>query len=195
MITIGLAERDGTLTAVAVDPAGRPSGLFTTDATVDGVAEMTAWIGSYRPCRFVIDDAASGLNTVEQELHRRGEQVVGIPLVRVAEEIARSPSAQDPAACVARALLRQEGVPAKHLAFALRARTVESRVYEHGEASLWSSADASDNRIVISWRPTAQPDAQPLYFLPDSHAGGPWDWFATIADPAPGSSRFAYRPH
>ena len=122
MIVIGIDPHMKTHTAVAVDAAsGRTLAEKTVSSDARGHEELLLWaraLGSER-C-FAVEDCRHVSGRLERHLLPRGERLVRVPpkLMARARSSARTYGKSDPidAACVARAALREPGLPEAHLA-------------------------------------------------------------------------------
>lgn len=117
MIVIGIDPHMKTHTAVAVDCATGES-LGTRTVTGDGVGhdELLVWARGLGPERyFAIEDCRHVSGRLERYLLGHGERVVRVPpkMMAGARSSARTYGKSDPidAACVARAALREPGLP------------------------------------------------------------------------------------
>lgn len=117
MIVIGIDPHMKTHTAVAVDSVtGRSLGTRTVSGDGPGHEGLLAWARSLGPDRcFAIEDCRHVSGRLERHLLPRGEHVVRIPpkMMAGARSSARTYGKSDPidAACVARAALREPGLP------------------------------------------------------------------------------------
>ena len=122
MIVIGIDPHMKTHTAVALDAAtGRGLAELTVTCDDRGHDELLAWARSLSADRyFAIEDCRHVSGRLERHLLPRGERVVRVPpkMMAGARHSARSYGKSDPidAACVARAALREPGLPEASLA-------------------------------------------------------------------------------
>jgi transposase len=117
MIVIGIDPHMKTHTAVALDAAiGRSIGERTVNSSEAGHDELLRWARSLGPDRyFAIEDCRHVSGRLERFLLPRDERVVRVPpkMMAGARHSARTYGKSDPidAACVARAALREPGLP------------------------------------------------------------------------------------
>ena len=117
MIVIGIDPHMKTHTAVAVDSVtGASVGERTVNSDGAGHDELLAWARSLGAERyFAIEDCRHVSGRLERHLLPHGERVVRVPpkLMAGARDSARTHGKSDPidAACVARAALREPGLP------------------------------------------------------------------------------------
>jgi transposase len=117
MIVIGIDPHMKTHTAVALDiVTGRSIGERTVTGDARGHDELLAWARGLDPDRyFAIEDCRHVSGRLERHLLPRGERVVRVPpkMMAGARSSARTHGKSDPidAACVARAALREPGLP------------------------------------------------------------------------------------
>lgn len=117
MIVVGIDPHMKTHTAVALDAAtGRSLGTRTVSCNDRGHDELLAWARSLGPERFfAIEDCRHVSGRLERHLLPRGERVLRVPpkMMAGARLSARAWGKSDPidAACVARAALREPGLP------------------------------------------------------------------------------------
>jgi transposase len=122
MIVIGIDPHMKTHTAVALDAAtGRSVAELTVTCDDRGHDGLLAWARSLSDDRyFAIEDCRHVSGRLERHLLPRGERVVRVPpkMMAGARHSARSYGKSDPidAACVARAALREPGLPEACLA-------------------------------------------------------------------------------
>lgn len=122
MIVIGIDPHMKTHTAVALDAAtGRTIAERTVPTDEDGHDALLVWARSLSDDRyFAIEDCRHVSGRLERHLLPRGERVVRVPpkMMAGARHSARSHGKSDPidAACVARAALREPGLPEACLA-------------------------------------------------------------------------------
>ncbi|MDA3935693.1 MAG: transposase, partial [Actinomycetota bacterium] len=117
MIVIGIDPHMKTHTAVALDTVtGRSVGERTVNSSEAGHDELLRWARNLGPDRhFAIEDCRHVSGRLERFLLPRGERVVRVPpkMMAGARHSARTYGKSDPidAACVARAALREPGLP------------------------------------------------------------------------------------
>lgn len=117
MIVVGIDPHMKTHTAVAVNSVtGASLGTRTVAGDSTGHDELLAWARSLGPERyFAIEDCRHVSGRLERYLLPRGERVVRVPpkMMAGARSSARTYGKSDPidAACVARAALREPGLP------------------------------------------------------------------------------------
>jgi transposase len=117
MIVIGIDPHMKSHTAAALDAAtGRSIAERTVACSDDGHDELVAWARSLPGDHyFAIEDCRHVSGRLERHLLPRGERVVRVPpkMMAGARHSARSYGKSDPidAACVARAALREPGLP------------------------------------------------------------------------------------
>ena len=122
MIVIGIDPHMKTHTAVALDAAtGRTIAEKTVATDEDGHDALLAWARSLPGDHyFAVEDCRHVSGRLERHLLPRGERVVRVPpkMMAGARHSARSYGKSDPidAACVARAALREPGLPEACLA-------------------------------------------------------------------------------
>ncbi len=121
MIVVGIDPHMKTHTAVAIDAAtGRSLAETTVAASDKGHDELLTWARRLSGDRyFAIEDCRHVSGRLERHLLPRGERVVRVPpkMMAGARHSARCYGKSDPidAACVARAALREPGLPAASL--------------------------------------------------------------------------------
>lgn len=121
MIVIGIDPHMKTHTAVALDAAtGRSIGERTVNSSEAGHDELLRWARSLDPDRyFAIEDCRHVSGRLERHLLPHGERVVRVPpkMMAGARHSARTYGKSDPidAQCVARAALREPGLPEAYL--------------------------------------------------------------------------------
>jgi transposase len=121
VITIGIDPHKHSHTAVALDDAtGELLGTTTVATDQDGHTRLIDWARELSgERRFAVEDCRHVSGRLERELIARGERVVRVPpkLMAGARRSAREFGKSDPidAAAVARAALREPGLPAAHL--------------------------------------------------------------------------------
>jgi transposase len=117
MIVIGIDPHMKTHTAVAVDSAtGRSIGTLTVTSDEPGHDRLITWARGLGPDRlFAVEDCRHVSGRLERHLLPHGEHVVRVPpkMMAGARDSARTHGKSDPidAACVARAALREPGLP------------------------------------------------------------------------------------
>lgn len=117
MIVIGIDPHMKTHTAVALDAmSGAAVGELTVAAGSAGSAELLAWAREFAGERsFAVEDCRHVSGSLERALLEGGERVVRVPpkMMAGARRSARCHGKSDPidAACVARAFLREPGLP------------------------------------------------------------------------------------
>jgi transposase len=117
MIVIGIDPHMKTHTAVAVDSVtGSSLGTRTVSGDTPGHDELLAWArGLGQERYFAIEDCRHVSGRLERHLLPHGERVVRVPpkMMAGARDSARTYGKSDPidAACVARAALREPGLP------------------------------------------------------------------------------------
>lgn len=122
MIVIGIDPHMKTHTAVALDAAtGAVSGDLTVGCDGAGHDRLVSWARGFGEERtFAIEDCRHVSGRLERYLLGRGERVLRVPPKMMAgvRASARSYGKSDPidAACVARAALREPGLPVAELA-------------------------------------------------------------------------------
>ena len=121
MIVVGIDPHMKTHTAVAIDAVtGASVGERTVGSDPAGHDELLAWARSLGPDRyFAIEDCRHVSGRLERHLLPRGERVVRVPpkMMAGARSSARTYGKSDPidATCVARAALREPGLPEARL--------------------------------------------------------------------------------
>ena len=122
MIVIGIDPHMKTHTAVAIDTVtGASVGVCTVNSDGAGHDELLTWARGLDAERcFAIEDCRHVSGRLERHLLPRGERVVRVPpkMMAGARDSARTYGKSDPidAACVARAALREPGLPEASLA-------------------------------------------------------------------------------
>ena len=117
MIVVGIDPHMKTHTAVAIDVVtGASVGVCTVNSDGPGHDELLTWArGLDADRRFAIEDCRHVSGRLERHLLPRGESVVRVPpkMMAGARDSARTYGKSDPidAACVARAALREPGLP------------------------------------------------------------------------------------
>lgn len=118
MVVVGADVHKRTHTFVAVDEAGRELGHKTFEATTGGHQAAVMWARErFGPqLRWAVEDCRHLSARLERDLLTAGQPVVRVPPKMMAEQrrIARTRGKSDPidAAAVARAALREPGLPA-----------------------------------------------------------------------------------
>jgi transposase len=118
MVVVGADVHKRTHTFVAVDQVGRELGTKTFEATTDGHQAAVMWARErFGPgLRWAVEDCRHLSARLERDLLGAGQAVVRVPPKMMAEQrrTARTRGKSDPidAAAVARAALREPGLPA-----------------------------------------------------------------------------------
>jgi transposase len=118
MVVVGADVHKRTHTFVAVDEVGRELGHKTFEATTPGHQAAVMWARERfgTDLRWAIEDCRDLSARLERDLLTAGQRVVRVPPKMMAEQrrIARTRGKSDPigAAAVARAALREPGLPA-----------------------------------------------------------------------------------
>jgi len=120
MVVIGIDAHKRTHTAVAVDAFGVERGVRTVLATTTGHLELIRWADELGPeRRFAVEDCRHLTRRLERDLLGAGETIVRVPpkLMAIERRVARTRGKSDPidALAVARAALREPGLPTAHL--------------------------------------------------------------------------------
>ena len=119
MVTLGVDAHKRSHTIVAADEQGRQVGQVTVRATPEGHLRGLGWAGQWAQRQWAIEDCRHLSRRLERELLAAGEQLVRVPpkLMAAARRGARTPGKSDPidALAVARAALREPGLPVAHL--------------------------------------------------------------------------------
>ena len=119
MITVGSDSHKQTHTFVAVDGNGRVLANKTVKATPTGHLEALRWAQQWPERTWAVEDCRHLSRRLEADLVRAGERVLRVPpkLMAGARRSARERGKSDPidAAAVARAALREPGLPEAHL--------------------------------------------------------------------------------
>jgi transposase len=79
VITIGIDPHKASLTAVAVDAAGRPLGHRRLLMNVGTLSQLMAWASSWPARRFAVEGAYGLGRPIAQQLAAAGEQVLDVP--------------------------------------------------------------------------------------------------------------------
>jgi transposase len=120
MVVIGIDAHKRTHTAVAVDGFGVERGVRTVLATTAGHLELIRWADELGPeRRFAVEDCRHLTRRLERDLLCAGETILRVPpkMMAIERRIARTRGKSDPidALAVARAALREPGLPTAHL--------------------------------------------------------------------------------
>ncbi len=119
MVTLGVDAHKASHTIVAVDGNGRQVGTTTVKATSPGHLVALQWAGRFGERCWALEDCRHLTRRLERELVAAGERVIRVPpkLMAGARRGARTPGKSDPidALAVARAALREPGLPMAHL--------------------------------------------------------------------------------
>jgi transposase len=119
MVVLGVDPHKKTHTVVAVDDAGRQLSMLTVPATTAGHLRLFRWAARYRSRRWAVEDGRHVAGRLLRWLIGAGEHVTCVPtkLMAGARAGARTRGKSDPidALAVARAALREPGLPAAHL--------------------------------------------------------------------------------
>jgi transposase len=121
MVVLGIDAHKRTHTVVAVDAAGRQLGVRVTKATSTAAhLDLLRWAGQFGSDRvWAVEDCRHLSRRLEADLLAAGEQIVRVPpkLMAHARDAARTYGKSDPidALAVARAVLREPGLPAARL--------------------------------------------------------------------------------
>lgn len=119
MVVVGSDSHKRTHTFVAVDPNGRERGHKTVAATPAGHLEGLRWAEQWPERTWALEDCRHLSRRLEADLLRAGERVVRVPpkLMAGARRSGRQSGKSDPidALAVARAALREEGLPMARL--------------------------------------------------------------------------------
>jgi transposase len=121
MVIVGIDAHKRTHTAVAIDEAGRKLGEKTTSMTTsEANLELLRWADGFGPeRRFAVEDCRHLSRRLEADLLGAGEEIVRVPpkMMAHARDAARTYGKSDPidALAVARAALREPGLPIAHL--------------------------------------------------------------------------------
>jgi transposase len=122
MVVLGIDAHKRTHTVVAVDEVGRQLGVRVTQSTSTSAhLELVVWAEKFGPSRrWAVEDCRHLSRRLEADLLAAGEQIVRVPpkLMAGARDSARTYGKSDPidALAVARAALREPGLPAARLA-------------------------------------------------------------------------------
>ena len=119
MVTLGTDAHKRSHTIVAADEQGRQVGQVTVKATPEGHLRGLRWAGQWAQRRWAIEDCRHLSRRLERDLLAAGERVVRVPpkLMAGVRRGARTRGKSDPidALAVARAALREPGLPMAHL--------------------------------------------------------------------------------
>jgi transposase len=119
MVILGVDAHKATHTVVAADGNGRQVGVKTVAATSAGHLEALRWAGRFDDRCWALEDCRHLTRRLERELVGAGERVVRVSpkLMAGARRSARTRGKSDPidALAVARAALREPGLPVAHL--------------------------------------------------------------------------------
>jgi transposase len=119
MVVVGIDAHKRSHTAVAVDAQGRRLGAKTVATTPAGHLELVRWAQELGEHRFAVEDCRHLSRRLERDLLTAGEAVVRVSpkLMAQMRRSARERGKSDPidALSVARAALREEGLPTAHL--------------------------------------------------------------------------------
>lgn len=122
MVVLGIDAHKRTHTVVAVDEVGRQLGVKVTQSTCTAAhLDLVVWADRFGPeRRWAVEDCRHLSRRLEADLLAAGEQIVRVPpkLMARARDSARTYGKSDPidALAVARAALREPGLPAARLA-------------------------------------------------------------------------------
>lgn len=119
MVTFGTDAHKRSHTVVAVDEAGAEVGWVTVSATPEGHLKALRWAAHWPERRWAIEDCRHLSRRLERDLLAVGETVLRVPpkMMAGARKAARTRGKSDPidALAVARAALREPGLPAARL--------------------------------------------------------------------------------
>ena len=79
MITIGIDPHKASLTAVAVDPSGRPLGHRRLLVNAGTLSQLVAWAAGWPARRFAVEGAYGLGRPIAQQLAAAGEPVLDVP--------------------------------------------------------------------------------------------------------------------
>jgi transposase len=79
VITIGIDPHKASLTAVAVDPSGRPLGHRRFLVNAGTLSPLAAWATGWPTRRFAVEGAYGLGRPIAQQLAAAGEQVLDMP--------------------------------------------------------------------------------------------------------------------
>jgi transposase len=119
MVTLGTDAHKRSHTIVAADQQGRQVGQVTVTATPEGHLRALGWASQWPQRTWAVEDCRQLSRRLERDLLAAGEQLVRVPpkLMAGARRGARTRGKSDPidALAVARAALREPGLPVAHL--------------------------------------------------------------------------------
>jgi transposase len=120
MVLIGIDAHKRTHTAVIIDDNGRKLATRTCDSTSKDHLALLRWAATHGVDRtWAIEDCRNMTRRLERDLLAAGERIVRVPpkLMSHARDAARTYGKSDPidALAVARAALREDGLPTAHL--------------------------------------------------------------------------------
>ena len=147
MVTLGCDSHKRTHTVVAVDEHGREVASRTFQATCQGHLEVLAWARCWPDRRWALEDCRHVSRRLEGDLVVAGEAVLRVPpkLTAGARRSSRQRGKSDPidAAAVARAALREPGLPRAQLA----GREREARLLVDHREDLVQQRTQHQNRL------------------------------------------------
>jgi NAD(P)-dependent dehydrogenase (short-subunit alcohol dehydrogenase family) len=79
VITVGIDPHKASLTAVAVDPSGRPLGHRRLLMNAGTLSQLVAWTAGWPARRFAVEGAFGLGRPIAQQLAAVGEQVLDVP--------------------------------------------------------------------------------------------------------------------
>lgn len=120
MVVIGIDAHKRTHTAVIIDGNGRKLATKTCETTSKDHLSLLRWAAGHGENRvWAIEDCRNMTRRLEHDLLAAGERIVRVPpkLMAHARDAARTYGKSDPidALAVARAALREDGLPTAHL--------------------------------------------------------------------------------
>ncbi|HWH00697.1 MAG TPA: transposase, partial [Pilimelia sp.] len=120
MVVIGIDAHKRTHTAVIIDSNGRKLATRTCETTSKDHLALLRWAATHGEQRvWAIEDCRNMTRRLERDLLAAGEHIVRVPpkLMAHARDAARTYGKSDPidALAVARAALRENGLPTAHL--------------------------------------------------------------------------------
>jgi transposase len=120
MVVIGIDAHKRTHTAVIIDGNGRKLATKTCETTSKDHLSLLRWAAGHAPQRvWAIEDCRNMTRRLERDLLAAGERIVRVPpqLMAHARDAARTYGKSDPidALAVARAALREDGLPTAYL--------------------------------------------------------------------------------
>ncbi|GAB1688658.1 IS110 family transposase [Krasilnikovia sp. M28-CT-15] len=120
MVVIGIDAHKRTHTAVIIDGNGRQVAVKTCGSTSKDHLTLLRWAARHDPDRvWALEDCRNMTRRLERDLLAAGERIVRVPpkLMAHARDAARTYGKSDPidALAVARAALREDGLPVAHL--------------------------------------------------------------------------------